>query len=1061
MSTKKRTELRLALGMRGGVSLAVWIGGACAEIDELRRAKSVGKGFWWEVLQATDKYDRVVVDVLAGASAGGLNGVLFAAAIRNGFRMDSLLRVWKDVASVDKLRRRNEPWISLFDGDERFLDVIRDQLTDLIAKSPQKVDDPSCYVDLQLSATLIDPLNRAAISPGDEKLRRSRSTARFHFRHDPRAAPPRLDIESGDVGRLAVAARATASFPMAFEAAAVRATRPPQFQPRPPAASASTPRPADRAEATAQLPADERAAALARLRLVDCRGVFSESRGAPKVDGTEFCDDDFVVADGGIVDNIPLGRALDAVRDAPADRPTRRVLVYLHPTGPSGIAARAKAKARFESTEERHVRRRGPLATAVGLMASQVQGESIDGDLEQLEEHNRAVRLATVLRLAVLDELTAPPAGDGRGRASSRSPLGPVQLATSRLSGYLLQRAGADAVSIQRLLRDPLGVLGEDPFPQAPISSAAEHRDDRWRSPLARWTPEQRLQLDLRLRALFNGLLGNRQMGKGILKGGLGPLSRAIALLLELAREGEKVSEQAEALGQQKRRLYRLASLVREMDRFRQLGWVAEAGNFRDTDNLSAWLNAARIRLNLLLCCSTADAAVLCDPDADDAAFALAYSNYFGNVAAALQATISGGTVPKPDGPVDDIRDTLVARLELVTDEILDLLPPLEAAEQPSLTAGDAAEARRRCAEVIQRVLEDGSATFVDRLAALEVLLLSEHLVGAPGGVEIGFARMSAAAPVINAKRFSQLHKYSVKLNPEFTKDGDHLVPDVKLAGNELASFSAFLDEDWRVNDWTWGRMDAVATLLDLLLGEDLPLDERPDLARFAGIPGDTGWKVAASTPTNENLADRQAMRRALIGRRQAEILSDATGDGLPPDLSTWQAGLETLVRPGTPDLAKQVSDVSSVAARVIGVALPRTVPRITGQLDGVARRLAMRLARPTGELPPLPGGPEPAPPEPEGTPLKTLGLAALAGVGVAGVVWAISDHPVSLAVGLLVGLVVAFVPGALLLWLAVQRPTDDDPRDANRLVFVALALALDFSLLAGAVVALLWQVRD
>jgi hypothetical protein len=30
------TELRLALGMRGGVSLAVWIGGAVAEIDRLR-----------------------------------------------------------------------------------------------------------------------------------------------------------------------------------------------------------------------------------------------------------------------------------------------------------------------------------------------------------------------------------------------------------------------------------------------------------------------------------------------------------------------------------------------------------------------------------------------------------------------------------------------------------------------------------------------------------------------------------------------------------------------------------------------------------------------------------------------------------------------------------------------------------------------------------------------------------------------------------------------------------------------------------------------------------------
>ncbi len=34
-------ELRLALAMRGGVSLAVWIGGVCAEIDELLRAEPV------------------------------------------------------------------------------------------------------------------------------------------------------------------------------------------------------------------------------------------------------------------------------------------------------------------------------------------------------------------------------------------------------------------------------------------------------------------------------------------------------------------------------------------------------------------------------------------------------------------------------------------------------------------------------------------------------------------------------------------------------------------------------------------------------------------------------------------------------------------------------------------------------------------------------------------------------------------------------------------------------------------------------------------------------------
>src|SRR5690606_14315743 len=102
MGTPEGAELRLALAMRGGVSLAVWIGGASAEIDALRRAADEKEGFWWELLQVSP-YSRVVVDVMAGASAGGLNGVLFASAIRHGFRMDGLLDTWRRVAGVGTL----------------------------------------------------------------------------------------------------------------------------------------------------------------------------------------------------------------------------------------------------------------------------------------------------------------------------------------------------------------------------------------------------------------------------------------------------------------------------------------------------------------------------------------------------------------------------------------------------------------------------------------------------------------------------------------------------------------------------------------------------------------------------------------------------------------------------------------------------------------------------------------------------------------------------------------------------------------------------------------------
>src|SRR5215218_5757787 len=99
------TELRLALAMRGGVSLAVWIGGAVSEIDLARRADTLartgpGHDFWPQLLAMSD-YDRVVVDVLAGASAGGLNGVLYAASQVYNFQYRAMREVWLTVGSTE------------------------------------------------------------------------------------------------------------------------------------------------------------------------------------------------------------------------------------------------------------------------------------------------------------------------------------------------------------------------------------------------------------------------------------------------------------------------------------------------------------------------------------------------------------------------------------------------------------------------------------------------------------------------------------------------------------------------------------------------------------------------------------------------------------------------------------------------------------------------------------------------------------------------------------------------------------------------------------------------
>ena len=77
-------EIRFALAMNGGVSLAVWIGGVSDEVLRLCVAGVASDGFGldaaapdpsWSVYQQLcwAAGARVRVDVMSGASAGGMN----------------------------------------------------------------------------------------------------------------------------------------------------------------------------------------------------------------------------------------------------------------------------------------------------------------------------------------------------------------------------------------------------------------------------------------------------------------------------------------------------------------------------------------------------------------------------------------------------------------------------------------------------------------------------------------------------------------------------------------------------------------------------------------------------------------------------------------------------------------------------------------------------------------------------------------------------------------------------------------------------------------------------
>ena len=104
-------DVRLALVLNGGVSLAIWIGGVTHEIDASRRGLPPGGSD--DGHDTAPLYDRlnailgqrVVVDVIGGASAGGINGVMLGAAIYTGAALPNLREVWIELGDFRKLLR--------------------------------------------------------------------------------------------------------------------------------------------------------------------------------------------------------------------------------------------------------------------------------------------------------------------------------------------------------------------------------------------------------------------------------------------------------------------------------------------------------------------------------------------------------------------------------------------------------------------------------------------------------------------------------------------------------------------------------------------------------------------------------------------------------------------------------------------------------------------------------------------------------------------------------------------------------------------------------------------
>ena len=344
-------ELRLALVMNGGVSLAVWIGGVANEINRaVMRDRKRADPVYRALLDLTAAQARV--DVISGTSAGGINGGLLGLAQAYGADLTPLRDVWIERGAFDQLLRnpyQRDP-TSLLRGDEYFLVQLRDAFRRVKeAGTLEKIKDVP--IDLTLTTTLLH--GEPYLLPDDfgTVISDVSHRGRFHFcRGEDVPADAFADPLIHE--RLALAARATASFPVAFE---------PVFCYVPTGDAPVAPPPEG------------------ALRM-DPYASFHRSR---------------FLLDGGILDNKPFDAAIAAIFKQRARHEVRRVLCYVVPA-PGETASDV-------ADDPKDIPTLGTVALASLIDIPRV--ESISTQLAEIVEHNRNVRRKRQSRVALTKDV--------------------------------------------------------------------------------------------------------------------------------------------------------------------------------------------------------------------------------------------------------------------------------------------------------------------------------------------------------------------------------------------------------------------------------------------------------------------------------------------------------------------------------------------------------------------------------------------------------------------------------------------------------------------------------
>jgi predicted acylesterase/phospholipase RssA len=376
-------EVRLALVCYGGSSLAIYIHGNAKELQRLVKASKalqldavysmVGAETMQDYMAAYPRnpkpprgpefanlegsaqawYDRlldlwtndeqrvrtrVVVDVIAGTSAGGINGVFLAKALANDLSQDALTELWMEKASIRRLTDNYFRFFKVLVGGEPIngkamagwlYDALRDMDRKMVPGRHPSLLPRGDRLDLFVTTTDLLGYPQQVIINNPPFAAEKHFPHVLHFIYSGQnngcaqssgKGPDRSfnDFCPEWTPAMAFAARASSSIPGVFPPLHLGDTLE-QFKKMPPGKPILDVAPtASNEDVVKRL-----------FRNHQLQQLTTSNEEAPN-EGVDYAMKTYFV-DGGVLDNHPFGPAIAEVLRRPQDQEVRRFLIYLQP----------------------------------------------------------------------------------------------------------------------------------------------------------------------------------------------------------------------------------------------------------------------------------------------------------------------------------------------------------------------------------------------------------------------------------------------------------------------------------------------------------------------------------------------------------------------------------------------------------------------------------------------------------------------------------------------------------------------------------------------------------